>query len=654
MRLNKNVLVDEDPSSQVSEQRQGGIRLMNSTGRKLLLGAVALAATCGLSYTTANSGSAATLAETQSPRIFFSNGGRIVSVREDGSDRRILTRENTRPNLRGLGDYDPELSPSGESMIFTRWSVRSGGLRSDLLEADSESGKVVRRLVRSDIGGVAGATWVPDGKSVLVSEIKLGPGRLASNDVYLKDLESGYETSLYKKDLSPKNPRYASAPDVVSDGSKFIYTIRDTKNPDSSKIVVREIGGPQLLVIEDSSGGVWSPDGQQIAMSLRDRDGEPICSVNGTCHPPSHLAITDGDGSNLKQLTRFRSNLSSPSWSPDGTRLAFQSDRTVPGESVASEVYVVRADGSCLDWLTNGSPESIDPSWGHSQSANPGSCGVTPRDPLLEIEPDRNIPAPGNQMLWAGRRFGNHLLSGVRQSRWSLDITYADCPNFVVSQCGQPMAIAGASRCSAIQNDETNLRPGNPESYRRVRGGGRLILTQTKNRLRSGIFVAGSIGAFVGASDFGSKPGNNTVKSQLSLARTLRPLRSRSSTQALPPVRLKPKYKKQLVLLAHLKKRGLSNRDISEQMGIGIRHLHASLFELRALSPISSVRTLRCGGNSQGERQLNRGSDLTSRSFHLKAALSANHSVSSGTRERSVGTTSHGAPSLDQHRKDSR
>ena len=91
----------------------------------------------------------------------------------------------------------------------------------------------------------------------------------------------------------------------------------------------------------------WSPDGKHIAFdSWRDGNGE--------------IYVMDADGGNPRRLTNHQFKDWEPSWSPNGKQIVFVSDREADGNH---EIYVMNADGSNPRNLTNHPEDDSAPAW---------------------------------------------------------------------------------------------------------------------------------------------------------------------------------------------------------------------------------------------------------------------------------------------------
>jgi Tol biopolymer transport system component/streptogramin lyase len=89
----------------------------------------------------------------------------------------------------------------------------------------------------------------------------------------------------------------------------------------------------------------WSPNGSRIAFSSN-RDGN------------FEIYVMNADGSGLTRLTNNPADDSQPAWSPDGTRLAFVSLR-----DGNFEIYTMNADGSGQTRLTDSAGSDLEPVW---------------------------------------------------------------------------------------------------------------------------------------------------------------------------------------------------------------------------------------------------------------------------------------------------
>lgn len=156
--------------------------------------------------------------------------------------------------------------------------------------------------------------WSPDGEKIA----------FAGSDLYVVD---GDGTDLHKLSANRPVSSYQWSPD-----SQELAFAGDGLN-------VVNADGTEMLKLSELSIDryAWSPVGKRIAFT----DGE--------------LYLVDSSGSNLKQVTSFGApELGSPffAWSPDGTELLLSVGR----------IYVVDADGNNLRQLTFG-PDHWGPTW---------------------------------------------------------------------------------------------------------------------------------------------------------------------------------------------------------------------------------------------------------------------------------------------------
>jgi Tol biopolymer transport system component len=143
-----------------------------------------------------------------------------------------------------------------------------------------------------------------------------------------------------------------TAPVIVARSVPSIaYQSRGPGEAQWSVYVMNSDGSDRTRLTEGQAGFLsaptWSPDGSKLAF-VSERDGSP------------DIWLMDSEGSNLVNLTRHEAKDHSPAWSPDGQWIAFASVR----DSLYWELYLMRPDGSDVQRLTWWEDASdLSPSW---------------------------------------------------------------------------------------------------------------------------------------------------------------------------------------------------------------------------------------------------------------------------------------------------
>ena len=196
-------------------------------------------------------------------------------------------------------------------------------------------------------------SWSPDGTCIVFISQRDG-----NFEIYVMDTEAGNERNLTKNLNDDRDPSWSP------DGERIVFASdRDKKVKNSVSlyeiyVMDTEAGNERNLTknLNDDRYPSWSPDGERIVFSSR-RDGHFRSKFGIT----SEIYVMDADGQNQQRLTNNRRYDRYPSWSPDGKRITFASDRR--GDLGNFEIYVMDADGQNQQRLTNNPFSDRDPSW---------------------------------------------------------------------------------------------------------------------------------------------------------------------------------------------------------------------------------------------------------------------------------------------------
>jgi TolB protein len=155
-------------------------------------------------------------------------------------------------------------------------------------------------------------------------------------------------------------------PDFSPDGTRLVYaeTRQVGKNRFQNRIAVIGVNGKNRRTLTRYGGREeinpkWMPDGKRIAFERAQRRGRPIKTR-------SDIVTMDVSGKDVKTVLATKAFETNPIPSPDGTRIAFTSDRDRRGKERLGpgfELYTVKTDGSDIVRVTNNRIPDIFPDW---------------------------------------------------------------------------------------------------------------------------------------------------------------------------------------------------------------------------------------------------------------------------------------------------
>ncbi|MEV6746838.1 S9 family peptidase [Streptomyces sp. NPDC051080] len=195
---------------------------------------------------------------------------------------------------------DPALSPDGERVAYTLATQDAGNDRviRSIWEVRAGGGPA-RRLTHGPAD--TAPRWSPDGARLAF----LRAGRL-----HLLSADGGEAVPIATPDRCPAG---AGVPVWSPDGTRIAFAAPETRRADSAPVVIDALG--------------WKADGAGLIGSVR-----------------TQLFVVDVESGEVVQLTRDDRHVGSPSWSPDGTRLAYPAntgpDSAAFGPSAAHVVEV--------------------------------------------------------------------------------------------------------------------------------------------------------------------------------------------------------------------------------------------------------------------------------------------------------------------------
>jgi Tol biopolymer transport system component len=297
----------------------------------------------------------------------------IWVVKSDGSGVTPLTRLTaSRADVRVA-----VWSPDGSKIAFWSFRALDGSDAASpnvvgniwVMKNDGTGATPLTRLTAPNTGSVA-PVWSPDGSKIAFEAFRALDGSDAAgpDNIWVMNADGTGAAPLTKLTTSTAT---STGPRWSPDGSKVLFASRraldgsdaGNTNLTSNLWVMKSDGTGATPLTKLTAAGahsfnaVWSPDGSKVAyQSERALDGSNAAGINQTIN--IWVMKADGSGATpLTKLTALKANSGIPVWSPDGNKITFDSSRALDGSDAAnnsfvSNIWVIGADGSAAVPLT--------------------------------------------------------------------------------------------------------------------------------------------------------------------------------------------------------------------------------------------------------------------------------------------------------------
>lgn len=268
----------------------------------------------------------------------------------------------------------PAFNPVGDRFVMTGRPAPGSTLGASLQVATTGSNEA-KVIFQDKARNVMAPSWSPDGDQILFG---IGVYNLFFNGfngtVFKSEdrIEGGAQIAMIKADGSgyrelTSGPNNHGFPSMAPDGKRMVFR---SFGPDGEGLRVMNLETKAVTTLTKGYDNfpLWSPRGDVIMFSRAVEGDYEIYTIRP-------------DGTGVKRLTHSRGNDAHMAWSPDGERIVFASNRMgfkdegtyVDAPQPQGEIFVMRADGTRVEQLTDNQWEDGTPAW---QPA--GRRGTTP------------------------------------------------------------------------------------------------------------------------------------------------------------------------------------------------------------------------------------------------------------------------------------
>lgn len=296
-------------------------------------------------------------------------------MNEDGSDVRVLVRTPMRGATTILRLSDPAWSPDARWIYFTavleeREAARFHYHVTDVF-AVSPDGSALRRVTST--GDASFPVPSPDGRKLLYARFERPDERPPTVGLWLMDAEGGGQ----RRFLQARKGWIDLPGSWAPDGRRIAFTRclwaepgPGGRIPNTCAVHLASSAGIDVKRIANRARSpIYSPDGSRIAyVTDRDENGTHMLGSDEEGFS-NELYVMEANGRSPTRLTDTEQlDEEQASWSSDGSRLAYGREGPT---AFAHQVMIMRADGSCPTRIAgngaaNGAREWRDfnqPSW---------------------------------------------------------------------------------------------------------------------------------------------------------------------------------------------------------------------------------------------------------------------------------------------------
>jgi dipeptidyl aminopeptidase/acylaminoacyl peptidase len=299
-----------------------------------------------------------------------------------------------------------------------------------------------RRPVRSSdfyrLRSVSDPQVSPEGDWVAYVVSVMDSARDKSNaDIYMVKWDGSRTVRLTSSPDGESRPRWSP------DGRYLAFTSGRGDDTTGAQVWLLDRSGGEAVKLTSLKSGVddyaWSPDGRRLVVVSQDPEpdsakaGEeprpkPIVidryhfkqDVKGYLGPrKNHLYLVDVPSGKAEQITQGPWDEESPAWSPDGTHIAFESNRTPdPDRNVNADIWVMEARaGAVPRQLTTASGPERRPVWSPDGRSIAFSYTVNTKFYGYNLERLGIVPAEGG----TPRELGAALDRSIDAPVWTPD-----------------------------------------------------------------------------------------------------------------------------------------------------------------------------------------------------------------------------------------